>query len=255
MKVLVRLLAWVLAIAVLVLPVAAVVSGRYAGNRFPMRRLEVSGPFAQVTAAQVRGVVLPMVKGGFFATQVEPISDALAALPWIEHVEVRKRWPDQLVVHFTERHAFARWGKDKLLSVTGRVFAAPARNGLDNLPALDGPDGRAADVVALYNQAVPLFAGSGRQVLGVSLSERDSWTVHLGDGVDLVLGRNDPLPRLRRFAHLLPRLVATRQGSTLLRADLRYTNGFALSWQDPTPVKPTGAPRRPAVIRKSQART
>lgn len=256
MNVLVRLLAWTLAIALFALPVAAVLNGWIYGDQLPLRRLQVTGPFTRVSAEQVRAVVLPLAKGGFFAVRMDAIRDAIAAMPWVEHVEVRKRWPDQIVVRLSEHHAFARWGKDQLLSDHGRVFSAPGNPDLARLPALEGPDARSADVIALYNQTLPLFAGSGWNVLGVSLSERDSWTVHLGRGVDVVVGRSDALARLRRFAHLLPRLVATRPGSTLLRADLRYTNGFALSWQDPTPTKPAGG-KRPAATgaSKPQART
>lgn len=255
MNVVVRLLAWMVVIALIVTPVAFVLN-RGGGQYWPLRRLEVSGPFHRVSAEQVREVVLPQAKAGFFAVRMNDITAAVAAMPWVEHVEVRRRWPDQLVVHFTEHHAFARWGQDRLLSDHGRVFSAPGSPDLASLPALDGPDTRSADVVALYNQILPLFAGTNAKVLGVSLSDRDSWTVHLGNGVDVVVGRNDALERLRRFAHLLPRLTATRQGSTLLRADLRYTNGFALSWQDPTPTKPAGS-KRPAAAgsKKTQART
>ena len=254
MNLLIRLLAWTLAIAMIVTPVVMVLNGRHAGDHWPLRRLEVSGPFVRVSAEQVRAVVLPQAKAGFFGVRMEAIRDAVAAMPWVEHVEVRKRWPDQLVVHLSEHHAFARWGQDKLLSDHGRVFSAPGSPDLASLPALAGPDGRSTDVVALYNQIVPLFAGTGAKVLGVSLSDRDSWTVHLGNGVDVVVGRNDALARLQRFAHLLPRLLATRQGSTLLRADLRYTNGFALSWQDPAPTRPAGG-KRSAGDKKPQART
>ncbi|HEY2345264.1 MAG TPA: cell division protein FtsQ/DivIB [Xanthomonadaceae bacterium] len=257
MNVLVRLLAWTLAIALVALPVVAVLNGWIAGDRWPMRRLEVSGPFTRVSAEQVRAVVLPQVKSGFFAIHMEPIRDAIAAMPWIEKVEVRKRWPDQLVVSFTEHRAFARWDRDKLLSDHGQVFTAPGSPDLSSLPELEGPDGRAADVIALYNQVQPMFAGSAWHVQGVSLSERDSWTLHLRDGIDVVIGRNDPAERLRRFARLLPRIVATRQGSTLLRADLRYTNGFALTWQDPVPVKPNNSPKHavPTSNTKQQAHT
>jgi len=101
-------------------------------------------------------------------------------------------------------------------------------------------------VVALYNQVQPLFAEGSRSVLGVSLTERGSWTLHLRDGIEVVVGRNDPQERLRRFAHLLPQIAAARQGGVLLRADLRYTNGFTLTWQDVPAAAPPGAPRHRA---------
>ena len=255
MNLIVRLLAWTLAIGLVVLPVVAVLNGWIAGGRWPMRKLEVSGPFARVSADDVRAAVLPKVQSGFFAVRMEPIRSAVAALPWVQSVEVRKRWPDQLIVQLTERRPFARWGNSQLLSDQGQVFAAPGDPSLATLPAFDGPPSRTADVVALYNRSLPLFAASGRQVQGVSLSERGSWELHLRDGADVVVGRNDPQERLNRFAHLLPQIAAARQGSVLLRADLRYTNGFALSWRDPPATTPKHSSPKSPKSNKQQART
>ena len=249
MNAFVRLSAWLLAIALVALPVVAVLNGWIAGDRWPMRRLEVSGPFARVSAEQVRAVVLPQVRNGFFAIRMEPIRAAVAALPWVERVEVRKRWPDQLLVALNEYRPFARWGRDKLLSERGEVFAAPGNPDLESLPEFDGPDGSVGEVIALYNQAQPLFAGSGRRVQAVSLSGRGSWSLRLRDGIEVVVGRADPQPRLRRFASLLPQILAARPNDTLLRADLRYTNGFTLTWQAAPVAPPSVRPQRmPAPI-------
>ena len=270
MNLLVRLLAWVLAIALVALPVVAVLNGWIAGDRWPMRRLEVSGPFQRVTAEQVRAAVLPEIENGFFAIRMDPIRNAVAVLPWVERVEVRKRWPDQLVISLTEHRPFARWGRDQLLSEHGRLFAAPGSPDLQGLPEFSGPVERVADVIALYNQAQPLFVGSGQRVQGVSVSDRGSWTLRLRDGVHadirdgigVIVGRSDPQARLGRFAHLLPQLVAGRPGQALLRADLRYTNGFSLTWQPPalpaptpTPAKPAAVPPTPDTPSRQQART
>ena len=127
-----------------------------------------------------------------------------------------------------------------------------------------------SDVIALYNQAQPLFVGSGQRVQGVSVSDRGSWTLRLRDGIHgdirdgigVIVGRSDPQARLGRFAHLLPQLVAGRPGQALLRADLRYTNGFSLTWQPAALPAPTPAPAKPAVVNptpdtpsRQQART
>ncbi len=241
MNAFVRLSAWLLAIALVALPVVAVLNGWIAGDRWPLRRLEVSGPFARVSAEQVRAVVLPQARSGFFAIRMEPIRAAVASLPWVERVEVRKHWPDQLIVALSEYRPFARWGRDQLLSEHGEVFAAPGNPDLQVLPEFDGPDGSMSEVIALYNQAQPLFAGSGRRVQAVSLSGRGSWSLRLNDGSECVVGRGDPQARLRRFAQLLPQILAARPNDKLLRADLRYTNGFTLAWQNTPVAAPSGA--------------
>ena len=59
-----------------------------------------------------------------------------------------------------------------------------------------------------------------------------SWSLELGNGTQVVVGRTDARPRLGRFARMLPQLLAA-QAQPLVRADLRYTNGFALVWAKP----------------------
>ena len=52
----------------------------------------------------------------------------------------------------------------------------------------------------------------------------------------LIVGSQEARLRLARFARMLPRLT-TGRSEPLARADLRYTNGFALVWAAPTSVE------------------
>jgi cell division protein FtsQ len=226
-----RLLAWSLALVLVALPVVAVLNGWIAAERWPMRRLQVTGEFVHIDPEQVRGAAQPHLGDGFFAVRLEDVRSAVGALPWVKRVEVRKRWPDVLEVALVEHRAWARWGEDRLLSDRGEFFAAPASAELDALPQLAGPDARVDEVVALFNHARAAFAATGRQLRGARLSPRGSWSLELADGVQVVIGRADPKPRLARFLRVLPQLVTAEQ-RTLVRADLRYTNGFALTWAD-----------------------
>ena len=54
----------------------------------------------------------------------------------------------------------------------------------------------------------------------------------------MVVGSQEARLRLKRFARVLPQLL-TRNQQALQRADLRYTNGFALTWGDP--IAPTAS--------------
>ena len=229
MSAMLRLLAWVLAVALVALPVVAVVNGWVGGDKWPLRTLRVQGELHQVDQARLRATVLPYAQRGFFAVELDRIQTAVGKLPWVERAEVRKHWPDVLEVRISEHRPFARWGKDMLLSQQGRLFAADTVEVPAGLPLLDGPESRVPEVVALYNQARERLATAGG-VRGVALDKRGSWSIALADGTDVVLGRNDPESRLERFAPLLPRLAADHPGQKLVRADLRYTNGFSLTW-------------------------
>jgi cell division protein FtsQ len=236
MNALLRIAAWILAIALVVAPVVAVLNGWIGGSRWPMRHLVVTGEFRQVSDLRVREVVQPNVQRGFFAVDLDSLRAQLRALPWVKSVEVRKRWPDRLEVGIVEYRPLARWGAGRMLSENGELFPAPKGLG-GKLPLFVGPDARAEDMIAFHAQARPLFLGSGLQVAEVRLSARGSWSLLLSDGTEVEVGRSDVEHRLQRFSHLLPRLT-NNEPRRLARADLRYTNGFALVW-GPTPAAPT----------------
>lgn len=224
-----RIVAWLIAIALVALPAIAVVNGWIAGSRWPMRHLSVTGEFGQVSDAQVRAAVLPYVRNGFFAVDLVQVRGALAKLPWVKHVEVRKRWPDRLEVSISEYRPLAHWGEKQMLSEHGELFPAPATVDAD-LPQFVGPEARASELMSFYSQARPLFLGSGLTVDTVVLTARGSWNLVLSNGTRIEVGRGDPQERLQRFARMLPRL-RDKEARVLDRADLRYTNGFALTWR------------------------
>jgi cell division protein FtsQ len=236
-----RILAWTLALLVVALPVVAVVNGWIGADHWPLRTLRVDGRLQRVDAQRLRATVLPYAAQGFFAVRLGDAQAAVARLPWVEHAEVRKRWPDVLEVSIVEHRPFARWGSDRLLSQHGSLFPAQGGRIPDGLPLLGGPDARVADVVALYNESRALFAPGGIDVRSVILDPRGSWSLTLSNGTDVIVGSSEARLRLTRFARLLPQLLSQKQ-LPLTRADLRYTNGFALSWPSAMPT-PSTAPQ------------
>ncbi|MCC7096384.1 MAG: cell division protein FtsQ/DivIB [Thermomonas sp.] len=243
-----RLLVWLLALALIALPVAGVVQGWWGGAYWPLRTLRVDGALQRVDRAQLRAAVLPLARRGFFAVDLAAIQGAVGKVAWVERAEVRKQWPDVIEVRIREYRPYAHWGRGRVLSERGHLFPAGTLRLPAGMPVFDGPDARVPDVVRLYNQASDQLASVGG-VHGVVLDRRGSWTITLKDGTNLVLGRNDPEQRLSRFAALLSQLQAQDPQRRLARADLRYTNGFALTWvkADPAVTRPSETDARPTL--------
>lgn len=231
MNALARILAWALAVALVALPVVAVVQGWIGAERWPLRTLRINDNLQQVDPDVVREAVLPYARQGFFAVRLDEARAAVARLPWVEQAEVSKRWPDVLEVRVSEHRPYARWGDERLLSQQGRVFPAADVDVPQGLPLLHGPDGRVEDVVELYQEASSLFAPAGYGVRALLLDSRGSWAMVLSNGTEVVIGSHQARIRMARFARLLPQLLQQKQ-LPLSRADLRYTNGFALTWAE-----------------------
>ncbi|WCE05107.1 cell division protein FtsQ/DivIB [Pseudoxanthomonas sp. JBR18] len=229
-----RMLTWILALALVALPVVAVFNGWIGADRWPLKRLRVTGELHRVDPKLLRTVLLPYAHEGFFAVNLRSAQDAVERLPWVESAQVRKRWPDVLEVSVVEHTPFARWDSDRLLSTDGALFLVPRNVDASALPQLGGPDGQVTEVVSLYNESGQLFAPMGLKVEALVMDARGSWSLRFDNGLDVVIGRTDARPRLERFARLLPRLLGDPR--VLQRADLRYTNGFALTWGDAKPA-------------------
>lgn len=236
-----KLLAWSIALALVVLPVIGVLNGWFAAERWPVKYVEVEAEFDHVSAEQIRGAAATRLGAGFFAIKLDDVRAAVAALPWVERVEVRKRWPDTVVLRVSEQRPVARWGAQRLVSAGGDLFSAPGSDTIQGLPQLDGPDDSLTEVVDFYTACQRAMSGSGLTLSGATLSARGSWKLVLVDGAQLMIGREDADTRLQRFLAVYPRLASGHRG-TFERADLRYTNGFAIQW----PAAVTNAPEKSA---------
>jgi cell division protein FtsQ len=222
--------AWLVAVALVVLPVVGLVRGWFASDRWPIRTLKVEAPYRHVSADQLRATVEPFLHKGFFATRLDRVQKAVAALPWVASAEARKVWPDTLVLRVHERQPIAHWNGKELIGRDGAVFSAPGAADIGGLPQLSGPDAREADVLAFYQQVGKKFAALHLKVAGVDLSGRDSWRLQLADGAEVVIGHVAPEQRLQRFIDTYPRLAQDGGSEHFSRVDLRYANGYAVRW-------------------------
>lgn len=228
-----RIVGIAMAVAVIALPVVAVVNGWVGAERFPLDKLRVTSEFRHVDGAELQKALAPYARQGFFAVRLADAQSAVETLPWVDQAEVSKKWPDVLEVRIVEHRPFALWGEDMLLSDHGKLYpravmgdALPA-----GLPQLGGHPHQIEAVVRQYNEARQVFAATGLDVRGLRQDARGSWSLHLSSGTEVVVGRGNAEARIRRFASLLPQLIPP-PGKALARADLRYANGFALRWRD-----------------------
>ena len=236
---LLKTLAWAIALTLVALPVIGVLNGWFAVERWPVRYLQVEAEYNHVSAEQIRAAAAAHLGTGFFALKLEDVRAAVAKLPWVENVEVRKRWPDTLVLHVRERQPFARWGEQRLIGLDGNLFSVPGGVDLQGLPQLEGPnDDGMLDVVDFYTKTQHALIGSGLILTGVRLSGRGSWTLSLAGGAQILLGDEHVDEHLQRFLAVLGR-VANGHAGGFQRADLRYSNGFAILWaNNPAPPAP-----------------
>ena len=242
MKTLRQLCAWTIAIAVVALPIVAVLNGWVGHSHWPLTRLQIVGQLTHVSPSAVRLAVLPSAQRGFFAVDLAQAQHAVESLPWVKHAQVSKHWPNRLDVVLEEQRAYARWGDARLMSVDGQLFAVPQETVDLSLPLFKGADSNVADIADIYNQACRLFAPVHLTITQLEKNERGVWSLTLNNGILVVIGRDAVFARLRRFVLALPQLFAIQTHAVSV-VDLRYPDGFALRFAPRLPQTNGGLAR------------
>jgi cell division protein FtsQ len=196
---------------------------------FGFREVVVTTPLVRANAAHLEAVVREELAGTFFTMDLQRARGALAQVPWVRSVALRRQWPHRLEVTVDEHEPLARWNDGALVSARGEVFSAQAS---DDLPQFEGPDGRAGDVAGRYRAWSEALAPLALTVREVRLSPRGGWQVRAAGpngALSIDLPRDEPDARLARFVAVHGRTLGAlaRSGTRVDAVDLRYRNGFA----------------------------
>jgi len=196
---------------------------------FEFREVVVHGPLERASGAHLEAIIRDELTGTFFTMNLDRARTALAKVPWVRQVALRRQWPRRLEVTVEEHEPFARWNDTGLVNPQGEVFAADYDG---ELPAFAGPEGSAADVAARYREWGETLRPLGLALRDVSLSPRGGWELRATSGAGalvIALGRDEPAARLERFVAAYGRTIGAlqRAGTRIEYVDLRYRNGFA----------------------------
>jgi len=208
--------------------------GRLAMQRFdtPVRELAIRGTLRNVQPDEVRLAAAPLLEGSaLFELDLDALRLAIEQLPWVARARVDRQWPARLAVQLTEREPFARWGESEALSTEGVVFA-PGRIPLaETLPRLGGAPGREREVMTMYGQLADHLSETPLALTGLTQDARGEWVGLSATGVSLRFGRGNPVGQLPRLKGTVLPALSSRLDS-VKSIDLRYSNGFAVSWRD-----------------------
>lgn len=199
---------------------------------WPVQSLNVESTFQRVSAVQVEEAVAREIQRGFLAVDLNRLRQQVEGLEWVENAEIERRWPDILHLRIDEHSAAARWGTTGLLNRKGQLFAQSPAHLYPELPVLTGPAGSERTVAMRYLTLRGRLAESNLSLATLTLDDRWAWRFELEDGTRIELGRTNVDQRLDRFFKVVHPALATRL-SDVAQVDLRYSNGFAISWREP----------------------
>ena len=187
----------------------------------------------------VKQQVLETVQGNFFSVRLEDVKRGFESMPWVRHANVRRVWPNGLIVSIEEQKPFGTWGgadSHTLMNTHGELFAGRISDVGDGIQLIDfsGPEDASKEVMRLYEKANAWFKSWNTEVKSLTLSDRYAWHVKLSNGMKVEFGRDeensdktlteDRVARLFKYWPQFQEKWANRVDAI----DLRYANGFAV---------------------------
>lgn len=218
-------------VAVVGLATAALLSFVLSVGRVSVERVAFAGDIQHVSRTQLVSRVNPFIEGGYFSLDLDAIKHSVEQEPWVLAARVEREWPWSLRVTIEEQTPIAYWGGNALLNHRGEVFS-PSNIPTDlTLPTLNGPDAVSVGVMQAYQLMTQLLVATPLQLSQLLLDEQGQWLGVTDGGVEIKLGRKQPVQNMKRFL-LVYREKLQSQFADVRQVDTRYINGIAVDWRE-----------------------
>jgi cell division protein FtsQ len=210
---------------------------------FALKQIQVEPVSGQtlkhINKSIVKRQVLETVQGNFFSVRLEDVKRGFESMPWVRHANVRRVWPNGLIVSIEEQKPFGTWGgpdSHELINHHGEIFIGRVSEISDEIRLVDfhGPDDAGKEVMSLYEKASNWFKPWGAEVVSLALTERYAWHIKLSNGMKVEFGRDEESSdktlteeRVARLFKYWPQ-VQERWSNRIDAVDLRYASGFAV---------------------------
>ncbi|MGB1237057.1 MAG: cell division protein FtsQ/DivIB [Pseudomonadales bacterium] len=196
----------------------------------PISQISVSGSTQYLDTQSMVAKLVAGISAATLSQDLTQIEVLALEEPWVNGVSVRREWPGGLHVQIKEQIPVARWGEKGLLNHQGDIFWPQQLTSFQMLPMLSGPSTDTARVMQQYYTLNQFFKSLDSAMVGLTLQARGAWTVKLDNQVEVELGRENVLARLKRFLQLY-RGHLYHEAERIEKVDVRYTNGVAVKWR------------------------
>lgn len=197
----------------------------------PITAVEIESDYRYLSRDSVEQMVRGFAAEGFVNLDLVSLQQALEADPWIARAAIARRWPDKLHIVIEEEQPIARWGDKGFLNMRGEIIDADTPADLAALPTIHGPSRHAAELLAQYLALNKVVAGTDLIVREFRRDAANNVELALANGVQIKLGNQEALPKLRLLARARQGALAQRFAE-IATIDMRYEQGFAVSWRD-----------------------
>lgn len=195
----------------------------------PVARLVVESELTPQERMEVEAHLSSEVLDGILSTSLVDIEKRLRALSWARDVQVRRVWPDSLIVNLERRSPVAVWGDGRYVSAAGDLLElADEHAGVPRFDVAVSSPQQAMEVYRLLDQS------AGRMNLSIEQIQQNAqggWQLTFTSGLSVALGAEFLSERMKRFLQVYERVLTTSDRAVAY-VDARYPSGVAVRYAD-----------------------
>ena len=195
----------------------------------PIDRVVVTGDFYHLKEKEVINLIDQKVKDGFLSLNLSGLNKYLESEPWIRNATIRRSWPSTIIVDITEEKPIARWGEKQVLNNVGDYLEITDKQSIKNLPTFTSEFGKSKEMIKSYQLMSEIFGPTGLKVQEIRRDVVGSWLITTSSGIQINLGRNQLVQKLRRFQVVWSAQLSS-QVEKIKTIDMRYPNGISVAW-------------------------
>jgi len=196
----------------------------------PIRYVRTEGVFQYLTTEELKAALLPLVTTSIFDADMQRIQETVTKLAWVKDASVERVWPDTIDIKVHERKAYVSWGEKGLLTEYGELFMPQNVDQFQSLLLVEGPKQQEAKTLEIMKGVKIALEDQAFELAEFKVNDREAWQIKLKTGLEIILGRTGQLKKLQRFLDTLP-VLGQEKIAAMASVDLRYPNGYAVSWK------------------------
>lgn len=224
----------------LFLPFVLIVSGAVGGVYLspvlvavfnpPIQKVIVNGDFLYLEREEVIKNINIYTDDRLLSVDLAEVQRNLEKMPWVFSAQILRNWPDGITIKVQEQKPIAKWNNDFLLNQYGELFSRQGKV-VRGMPELFGYEQGEKEVLQRYLEFSGLLVPYSLQVVSLKQNARGGWFARLNNGVELILGKDNALEKMRRFVILYDAELQFSDKEVEV-VDLRYGNGAAVQWKN-----------------------
>jgi cell division protein FtsQ len=222
----IRLLSFVVPICLLL-----VVTGIYLFSRkeplFLLRNVKIKG-VSQLTESEVLKRIYPALKESIFTTDMGKVREMIADHPFVKDVRVKRVFPFSILLDIKEKTPSAIWiggrGDLNVLDEDGQSYKGFEKGDVRGLFVISAPEKNEARSIFSTVSSWERQGIMKRELISEIAYDKGNVTLFsMDDGVEIVLGKEDQGPRLKRALAVLE--DAKKRGLIIRCIDARFESG------------------------------